>query len=262
MTLAHPSDSLPRFLLETQPTNRTNLMRSLLWHLLLAGLALALIMPKPLISFGSNAAKSNSITVNIREYLQSIHSSGGSNHDLTPATRGALPQTMPQPIIGLTHKTAEDPVIAMEMSLPGPTTPMPNLPIGLPNGVNSKTSSFGDKGGNTIGDTKNGKHVGDGPDEVGIYSRGLGMTKPIPIYTPEPDFTDEARKLHIQGQVVLHVIIEPDGRVTHMRVLRSLGFGLDEQAMKAVTNWKFKPSTKDGKAIPVWIDIEVSFQLY
>jgi len=82
------------------------------------------------------------------------------------------------------------------------------------------------------------------------------------IYGPDPEFSEEARKSKYQGAVVLTVVVGADGRVHDMRVLRSLGLGLDEKAMEAVKNWRFEPSMTGGRPVPVEVNVEVDFHLY
>jgi TonB family protein len=95
-----------------------------------------------------------------------------------------------------------------------------------------------------------------------VYHRGRGITFPELIYTPEPDFSDEARKRHIEGMVVLSAIVTSKGETTDVRVLNGLGHGLDEKAVEAVRRWKFHPGSKDGKPVSVELKVEVSFRLY
>ena len=77
----------------------------------------------------------------------------------------------------------------------------------------------------------------------------------------EPEYSEEARKAKYQGTVTLYVEVDPSGRATNIRVLHSLGLGLDEKAMDAVKQWKFKPGMKDGKPVTVQASIEVNFRL-
>jgi TonB family protein len=95
-----------------------------------------------------------------------------------------------------------------------------------------------------------------------VYHRGRGITFPELIYTPEPDFSDEARKRHIEGMVVLSAIVTSKGETTDVRVLNGQGHGLDEKAVEAVRRWKFHPGSKDGKPVSVELKVEVSFRLY
>jgi TonB family protein len=58
------------------------------------------------------------------------------------------------------------------------------------------------------------------------------------------------------------MIVGPDGRPHEVRVMRSVGMGLDEKAIEAVRTWKFEPARKDGQAVAVQISVEVAFRLY
>jgi len=164
------------------------------------------------------------------------------------------------PLVSLKLPKMDDPEIPIALTIQGPNSTLTNQPIGLPDGIIGPPS-LGNKCCNGIGNDPNGRHIGNNNDN-GAYRLGGGITKPEPISTPEPTYTDEARKIHMQGVVVLHVIVQADGSVSHLSVTRSLGAGLDEEALKTVKNWRFKPATKNGKPVPVWIDVEVNFQLF
>jgi periplasmic protein TonB len=96
----------------------------------------------------------------------------------------------------------------------------------------------------------------------GIYHVGGGVSAPRPIYDPDPEYSDEARKAKFQGSCVLVAIIGPDGRPRDLHVARSLGMGLDQKAVDAVWKWRFVPAMKDNRPISVQISIEVVFHLY
>lgn len=85
---------------------------------------------------------------------------------------------------------------------------------------------------------------------------------PEAIYSPEPSFSDEARKAKFQGIVMLMVVVGEDGRPYNIRVRQSLGMGLDEQAIAAVKNWRFRPATIHGQPIATQIAVQVDFHLY
>jgi TonB family protein len=100
-------------------------------------------------------------------------------------------------------------------------------------------------------------------DEDGkIQGIGPGVAAPVALHTPDPSYTDPARCSKLQGTVVLTVIIGRDGLVRRAVVVRALGLGLDENAIVTVLGWKFKPATKDGKPVPVKVNVEVSYNLY
>src|SRR5262249_53089057 len=84
---------------------------------------------------------------------------------------------------------------------------------------------------------------------AGIYRAGNGVTLPRIIHEVHPNYTSEAMHARIQGGVALECIVQPDGSVGKVTVLRSLDsqFGLDDEAVKAAKQWKFEPGTRDGK---------------
>jgi TonB family protein len=96
----------------------------------------------------------------------------------------------------------------------------------------------------------------------GAYSIGGGVTAPRAIYAPEPEFSEEARKTKYQGTVVLWLIVGADGRTREVRILQSLGMGLDEKAIEALRHWRFEPRRKDGIPVAVQVNVEVNFRLY
>ena len=96
----------------------------------------------------------------------------------------------------------------------------------------------------------------------GVYKVGGGVTAPTVIFAPEPQYSRKARAAGLEGRVVLWLVVSADGMPQQIKVQRSLGMGLDEEAVKAVQRWRFQPSTKDGKPVPVMINVEVNFKLY
>jgi TonB family protein len=93
------------------------------------------------------------------------------------------------------------------------------------------------------------------------YRIGNGVSAPVPIYQPEPEYSQEARKAKLEGTVMLSLVVDENGKAQNIRVTKSLGHGLDEKAVEAVKKWRFKPSMKDGKPVPVIASAEVNFRL-
>jgi TonB family protein len=87
------------------------------------------------------------------------------------------------------------------------------------------------------------------------------VSPPTVLSRVNPEYSDEARAARLQGTVVLEVVVHKDGTVDVVRVVRSLGLGLDEQAVKAVKQWRFKPGTRDGQPVDVYLNMEVNFNL-
>jgi TonB family protein len=88
-----------------------------------------------------------------------------------------------------------------------------------------------------------------------------GVTPPTLAYKVEPEYAEEARLAKYQGTVVVSAVVAADGTAQDMKVVRGLGLGLDEQALKAIGEWRFTPGTKDGQPVPVVATIEVNFRL-
>jgi TonB family protein len=82
------------------------------------------------------------------------------------------------------------------------------------------------------------------------------------LYGPDPEFSEEARKAKYQGVCVLGLIVDANGNPTNIRVVSSLGMGLDENAIKTVKTWRFEPAMKDGHPVPYAMNLEVDFHLY
>lgn len=96
-----------------------------------------------------------------------------------------------------------------------------------------------------------------------VYRPGNGVTTPIVIREVRPDYTSEAKAQRIEGMVTLDVVVNADGAVGDVTVAKSLDsvYGLDQQAVNAAKEWKFKPGTKDGKSVPVRVFIQLNFTL-
>ena len=170
-------------------------------------------------------------------------------------------------------KLAMTPSIVAPPNVKLPDNPnMPNLGNPMSARVNGPASngpgSGGGIGSGTSGGVGSGTGPGHGPGQGGgfgggIYKIGqLGVQAPVPKFTPEPDYSEEARKAKYQGTVTLAAIIGTDGRPRNLRIVRSLGMGLDEKAMERVRTWLFEPGKKDGQSVAVAMNIEVDFHLY
>jgi len=88
---------------------------------------------------------------------------------------------------------------------------------------------------------------------------------PLAVSAPSPEVSEKEagkRKKGEKGVSVLSVIVEPDGSTSHIRVIKPVGYGLDEKAIEAVKTWKFKPATLNGKPVAVQIAVEIKFRLY
>jgi TonB family protein len=100
-----------------------------------------------------------------------------------------------------------------------------------------------------------------GATPADVFHVGGSITPPRPVYSPEPQYTEQARKSNLQGTCTLGLIVEKDGYPCNIRVLKGIGMGLDENAIETVKTWKFEPAIKDGQPVRVEIAVEVSFHL-
>src|SRR5215472_14368979 len=87
-------------------------------------------------------------------------------------------------------------------------------------------------------------------------------TAPRAIFAPDPKYSKDAQQNKIQGVVVLWLLVGADGKPSDIKVSRSIGHGLDQEAIDAVKQWKFQPATLNGQPVPVMINVEVNFRLY
>jgi protein TonB len=197
------------------------------------------------------------------------HSAGGGERDPIPATHGFLAarsslQLAPPRLPDDAAHILAVPVATFDENAPPTAVAVPQL--GLPWMANATDSAGSGKDGGIGTGTKGGMGDSSGNDagegESGTpYSRG--MTMPVCVTCPLPVYTDEARKVKVQGMVRLRVLVGTDGRAAQMQVARGLGYGLDERAMETVRNWKFTPARDAARrAVPVWITIETVFRLF
>jgi TonB family protein len=101
----------------------------------------------------------------------------------------------------------------------------------------------------------------DGSGVSGIAKLAGVVTQPVLIYKIEPEYSDEARKAKLQGDVFLRIEVDARGAAQNIVVSHGLGLGLDERAIEAVRRWKFRPGYSNGKAVPTPALIQVTFRL-
>ncbi len=117
-------------------------------------------------------------------------------------------------------------------------------------------------GASANADTKNsGPTSAQDKIDGSVYQVGGSVTPPIAIHTADPKYSEEARKAKFSGQVVVSMIVGTDGEPHNVHILRGVGMGLDEEAMKAVKQYKFKPAMQNGKPVAVYVNVQVNFQI-
>ncbi len=187
--------------------------------------------------------------------------SGGSASDKLPPSFGHPPPRVESRIFVPPQVTVMNlaPKLVMTAALDvPPSVESTTEQIGDPAGLGKLLSGgIGGTGGISIG---NGGSIGPGSGHTYQAGRG-GVTAPVPIHRVEPEYSEEARKARAMGAVLVLVDVGPDGRVHNVRIARSLGMGLDEKAVEAVSQWLFRPGTKEGHPVSVAAQIEVAFHL-
>ena len=202
---------------------------------------------------------------------------GGGDRDILQASKGKLPkfsmQQITPPMVVVRNEnpklTAEPTVVVPPQihlamnNLPNLGDPMSHIPSPPSNGTGFG-SGIGSGSGGGVG-SGSGPGVGPGTGGGiggGVFHVGGGVSAPRPIYQPDPEYSEEARKAKYQGTCVLWLVVGPDGKPRDIRVTHTLGLGLDEKAIDAVKTWKFEPAMKDGKPVAVQISVQVDFRLY
>jgi periplasmic protein TonB len=198
-----------------------------------------------------------------RVYLdQGEQHQGGSNHTLLPARHGAPPPTARNTFIPPT--SVPDPKLPMVISVAfdSPTVQIDANNIGDPYSTLA-VGALGSHGPGGIGDR--GCCIGIGDNDKGKpgISGGPGhrITPPQLIYKVEPEFSEEARKAKFSGMVILAIEVDAAGHARALRVIQSPGLGLEQKAIDAVTQWRFRPGYQDGKPVVTSATVEVNFRL-
>ena len=99
------------------------------------------------------------------------------------------------------------------------------------------------------------------PEPEGPIQVGGDVQAPVKTYYPQPAYTEIARKARLQGVVIVQAIIDKQGQVTNVKILKGLGMGLDQATVDAVKKWKFEAATLHGKPVAVYYNLTVNFRL-
>lgn len=194
--------------------------------------------------------------INIKQLARPAKKEGGPPRKVETRPKTSVPKPKPVfvPVPDLTPDEPE-PVYQQEEE------PLPDIKGQLSTDL-SLGEIYGPPGGGGGGSgPMEGSGGGTGGD--GIYTVGAGIIPPEAIVKPDPKFTDDAIRNRISGVVLLYGVVRKNGRIDSLKVIRGLGYGLDEEALNTVaTKWKFKPAMKDGKPVDCYVTIEVNFTLY
>lgn len=199
----------------------------------------------------------------------STGSGSGGDQDPIPARHANLPQLSSLVLVKPTLPQEEHPNLPEPPTIFDPSAApilTPTEKMGLP-WMQQDTNSSGPGKKHGIGTGDDGTLGDGGPGPAGYGSSNNpyapGMTAPGCAYCPYPTYTDDARHSKVQGSVTLQVLVGADGRAQTVRVVKDIGFGLDERAMETVRGWKFTPA-RDGAHRPVaaWVTVEAVFRLF
>lgn len=191
---------------------------------------------------------------------------GGGQHDTTPVTKGTPPKFAEQQIVPPKAPPLEPPKINIQptievqkdvhMASSIPQIGVANSPlVGMSMG-NGHGTGLGSGDGSGLGPGSGG-NTGGGPKRI-----GGGVSAPVLIYSVEPEFSEEARKAKVAGNVLVNLWVDTNGLPSHVHVIRGVGMGLDEKAVEAVKQYKFKPAMENGKPVLVELNVEVNFQIF
>ncbi|MGA7158265.1 MAG: energy transducer TonB [Acidobacteriaceae bacterium] len=191
---------------------------------------------------------------------------GGGQHDIAQVSKGRLPDLAQKQLIPpkapptQAPRLAVIPTVVVQKNLNLANNNMPNL--GMPSS-SLKGISLGNGTGTGIG-SGNGSGIGPGSGGNiggGAMHIGGGVSRPEVLYQVEPEFSEEARKAKFSGNVEVYLWVDADGKPSHIRVVRGVGMGLDEKAVEAVRQYRFKPAMKNGKPVTVDLYVDVNFQI-
>lgn len=195
-------------------------------------------------------------------------SGNGGDHNPIPPTSGAPPPRSSVQLVKPTLPSNQNPV------LPEPPTILdPNAPavlnadkIGLV-WMPEQNDSTGPGAKHAIGTGPDGDIGTGGPGPYGngydSTAYGPGFIAPMCAYCPYPTYSDDARKAKVQGAVTLRVLVGADGRAHDVRMVKGIGFGLDDRAIETVRNWKFVAARDSAKrSVASWVTVEAVFRLF
>ncbi len=203
---------------------------------------------------------------------------GGGDRDKLQAAKGKLPKLAMEQITPPMQwwsairypKLAVEPTVVVPPQIKLATNNLPNLGDPMSNIARSSLKRMGSGGGigsGSGGGVGSGEGPGVGPGHGGgigggVFHVGGGVSAPPRHLRSRAGIFRRSSQSQISGNLVLSLIVGPDGRPRDIHIARSLGLGLDEKAIEAVKQWKFEPAMKDGKPVAVEISVEVDFRLY
>lgn len=144
-------------------------------------------------------------------------------------------------------------------TLPGTLSQIDPTVVATGTGGGGRGTGIGTGTGSGVGEGSGGGFGG------GVYNIGNGVTSPVLVREVKPNYTGDAMRAKLQGVVEMEAVVLPDGSVDprSIKITRSLdsSFGLDQQAIIAVKQWRFRPGIHKGQPVPVRVNVELTFTL-
>jgi protein TonB len=186
---------------------------------------------------------------------------GGSPAPAPPKPKLEVPKTAPTPVVPTPVPVA-------------PPLPELNAPIQTSTDLLQATGANAVSLANYAGGGR-GKGIGSGTGDGvgpgsgggtggGVYGPGNGVSEPTMIRQTRPTYTSEAMRAKVQGDVELEAVVQPNGLLSDIQITKSLDpqFGLDQEAIKCVKQWLFRPATKSGQAVAFRVSLVIQFRLH
>ena len=207
----------------------------------------------------------------LRADVEATRAGGGEVKTPNPPSKGRLPIPAKRQLSRATPKIRNprpvlpvEPTVIVPQLVPLPAINLPDYgdPLGIPGFPSVAPRSAGGIGT----DTGTGVDPGEGSSVAsgiggGVFRVDGGVTPPTVLRRFEPVYPIGAKKAGYEGVVVLSAIVRKNGTIEIVKVIRSLGLGLDEAAIRAIKKWKFRPGMKDGNPVDVALNVEVNFSL-
>lgn len=172
-----------------------------------------------------------------------------------PDTRAIVPESPVPPVVAPVAPATQDSKDQAGV-VEAPPASAPSEGPGRAGGSGTGTGTgMGDGRGGGVGPGEGGG-TGGGP-----YRPGSGITPPSLLREVKPQYTEEARRLGVEGDVVLEIVVRADGSVGQLTLLQRLGSGLDQRAVDAVRQWRFSPARRFGTPVDVLVEMAVEFKL-
>lgn len=206
---------------------------------------------------------------------------GGGNENPEPPRPAEKPgqdkitvpaEKPPEPVVAPPPEPTpepEPPPIEPQLTIPAQQMAAATAPAISPGAIGppstTPSESLGSGTGTGAGEgTGSGLGPGSGGGTGGgVHRPGNGVTLPVVLREVKPQYTADAMRAKVQGTVLLECVVLPDGTVGQVEIVRSLdsSFGLDQEAVKAAKQWRFRPGTRFGEPVAVLVTIELTFTL-